>query len=497
MRGLLIFMAGAVVAFLATPAAAQMKIPTDMDTTCQVDSKTFNSWFTGGKPTANGPVNPASSVSFTTDHPNDGGGPNVCNFYQWGAQMFLWLTSPEGDGLVLDGPSVFTVTPINAAGTRRQLIPNTSGANYPMALRSGKVDDIGEVGQAGEPSHGVLLSQQKALVYYGIHANDVYGYFLSGQKTDGIKGATDFPRNQGDLESVMAYAQSTYGAKMANQGALAIEMKTSWVDASTVPDRSTYVTVNADVPVYTADKTNTSWTSKEHKNKTLALTGIHIVGTVQDHPEFVWATFEHVSNAPDADYYYTNASKQTVKQPFSSAGDFLFMANGGAQAGANTPCMWASGETIVANTVNPTAPTAICPGGIVPSNTVRQAPWGSPAATQTESVLKNNTLLLSINNSVRTQLDHGDLRRNYVQVGGIWTTTPPDGGDAPIPDQNGDQSSNLRGSLILSNATMETYTQGRNCFDCHSLDKKAKDSFGAYELSHIYSTIDPLPKPKN
>jgi hypothetical protein len=28
------------------------------------------------------------------------------------------------------------------------------------------------------------------------------------------------------------------------------------------------------------------------------LVGLHVVLTVKDHPEFVWATFEHVRNAP-------------------------------------------------------------------------------------------------------------------------------------------------------------------------------------------------------
>lgn len=486
-----LYMAGIVAAVLATPAAAQMKIPTDMANTCVVDSTTFNSWFSGGAPTLNGPVNPASSVTFTSDHPNDSSGPNVCNFFQWGAQMFLWLTSPEGDGLVLDGPSVFTVTPMNSQG-KRQLIPNTTGATYALVLRSSKVDDIGEVGQAG--SSGVLVSQQKALVYYGIHVNDVYGYFLSGQMTGGITGVTDFPRNASDLTTVVSYAQSAYGATMANTEALVIEMKTSWVDATTVPDPDSYVTIEAKVPVYTANSSNTTWTTNMTETKPLALTGIHIVGTVQDHPEFVWATFEHVSNAPDDDYYYTTASGQTAEQTFSSAGDFLFMANGGSQTGANVECAEASGDSIVAVTDSSKDPPLACPGGIVPSNTVRSYPWGSPANDQTTPVLTNNTLLLSINNSVRSQLTSGDLRENYVQMGGIWTTTPQGGGDAPIPNQNGNQSANMRGSLTLFNATMETYTQGTNCFSCHNLSKGEPNSFGAYKLSHIYSTIEPLPK---
>ncbi len=54
------------------------------------------------------------------------------------------------------------------------------------------------------------------------------------------------------------------------------------------------------------------------------------------------------------------------------------------------------------------------------------------------------------------------------------------------------QPSDVRGSLFLSNTTMETYHQNLNCFTCHNQPDTAKPSFGAFELSHIYSEIVPL-----
>ena len=486
--------ATATLAAIALPAQAQMTIPTDMAATCMVEPARFASWFTSGTPGANAPVNPVSSVTFTTDNSADNG-PNVCNFYQWGAQMFMWLTSPEGDGIVLDGPSIFTVTPTGPDG-KRTLIPNTTGATYQLSLRGGKTDDIGEVGQAG--SNGVLLSQQGALVYYGIHANDVYGYFLSGQMTGAFPDAKDFPRNAEDLKEVLAYAGATYGVDIPNPQALAIEMKTSWVDAATLPSPEGYVTIEAEIPIFTPSSDNLTWqqatTAPLTKTATMALVGIHIVGTVQDHPEFVWATFEHISNAPDAGYYYTKADDTVAMHPFSSDGSFAFMATGGTEADANKQCMRQCGATIVAANDCSAEPAAICQGGIVASDTVRNYPWGSAANDQSAAVLKNNTLLLSVNNSVRSQMVAGDLRANYVQTGGIWTTTPSAGADAPIPNWTGDQSANLRGSLHLSNATMETYTQGTSCFSCHNLRPGDADSFVPFGLSHIFSTINPLVK---
>jgi len=484
-------------AALSAPASAQMAIPSDVEPTCVVDSATFATWFESGQPAQNGPVNPADSLTFTTDN-SANNGPDVCNFYQWGAQMFLWLTSEAGNGQwVFDSPAFYDVSP--SVNSKRTLIPNTGTINT-FALRADKPEDIGEVGQAG--GSGVLLSQQESLVYYGIHVNEVYGYFLTGQKDGGLPSSTTFPKNAGDLAAIQAYVSSNFpGVELADPQTLTIELKTSWVDAKTVPDPDQYILIEAQVPA--SDKTADLWTLKsEPEMKTLALVGMHVVGTVQDHPEFVWATFEHVLNAPDGDYSYTNTAGQTVNQPYNSAGEFLFMASGGSQSDANIECMHADGKTIVPTLTN-NQPN--CAAGIVPSNTVRSNPWGSAAgsssAAQSAAVIKNNTLLLSINNSVLGQLSAvDDVRKNYVQVGGLWTTTPALGSDAPIPNQTGDQTANMRGSLNLANATMETYHQqgsdALNCFDCHQLPKGATNSFGAFELSHIYSEIQALTVPK-
>jgi len=483
---------------LAGPASAQMAIPSDVQETCVVEPATFNGWFEGGQPTPNGAVNPPSSVTFTSDNSaNDG--PDVCNFYQWGAQMFLWLTSPAGDDQwVFDSPAFFDVSP--SINGKRTLIPNTGGVGNTFALRAAKPEDIGETGQAG--GSGVLLSQQQSLVYYGIHINEVYGYFLTGQMGGSLPGATTFPENEADLAAVQAYVNGNFpGVDLADPQTLTIELKTSWVDAKTVPDPSQYVIIEAQVPAY--DKTKAVWTvNPDPEVLPLALVGMHVVGTVQDHPEFIWATFEHVSNAPDADYSYTNTGGQTVNQPYSSAGEYLFMATGGGQADANAECMHLEKGNIVPtlSTKTTTPPMTNCTGGIVPSNTVRSNPWGSASAAQTDAVIKNNTLVLSINNSVMSQLSDGDIRKNYVQIGGLWTTTPPTGGDAPIPNQTGNQTANMRGSLNLANATMETYHQSGsaalNCFDCHQLSAGAPNSFEAFGLSHIYSEIQPLALPK-
>ena len=499
--------AGAVLATAQLPASAQMTIPTDFQSTCTVTQQQFDSWFGGVAPGAGAPASVAKSSTFTQDNANSGTGPDVCNFYQWGAQMFLWLTSPEGSGLVVDGSSIFNVSP--AVDGVRNLIANGDDDAYRLAIRTGKSDDeeIGEVGQAG--SQGVLLSQRlspasghNALVYYGVHVNDVYGYFLTGQK-NGVFTGLNFPSSPDELADVVKYAKDTFSVDLPNSDALVMEMKTSWVAADSVPDKADYVTITAEVPVYAVSADNLTWKPKDTATMELALTGIHIVGTVQDHPEFVWATFEHVWNAPDAAYWYdTDAGPK--QWPYSSDGEFLFLKTGTEAFKNNVQCAQGKGVEIVYTPVSKQDPTPACKGGITPSNTIREFPWGS-ATENTTAIRKNNTLLLSVNASVRGKLAKGDARANYVQTGGVWTTTPDGGGDAPIPDQlHGSKyiATQKRGSLDLANATMETYTMGGDCFGCHQVTHKTKaeggpvNSFQAFELSHVFSQISKLTPPK-
>lgn len=67
-----------------------------------------------------------------------------------------------------------------------------------------------------------------------------------------------------------------------------IEIKTSWRMLSPAdPSLSSYYVMNATIPAISP------------QSLTLGLVGFHLVINTKNHPEFVWATFEHKSNAPD------------------------------------------------------------------------------------------------------------------------------------------------------------------------------------------------------
>ncbi len=344
---------------------------------------------------------------------------------------------------------------------------------------SGNVIDV-EQGQAG--GNAVLEAQNGSLVYYATMVNDVYAYFLTGTKDGGIvPKPSQFPTTQAALNKVIAFG-AAHGKTFPDANALAIEIKTSWVEAAGLPNPGSYITMKATIPTYNKSNPN-QWTPGVPKTVLLAMVGIHVVGSTQGHPEMLWATFEHVNNAPVAAYSYVNTSNQTVAVPQNTTGNWVFCANNSAGP-FNAEHMKFSSPDII----------SIAPFTISPSNTIRWKAWGGASDVSPNPVdattAVSNTEILSMNNSVRSQLASGDIRSNYIMTGCTWTI----GGAAPTGSFN-HGSGNEVGTSKLANSTMETYQQGTNtlyatginCFTCHS----ANDT----SVSHIFTPLQPLAHP--
>jgi len=446
--------------------------------TCTVSSKDFASWFTSGKVTKDGFVKPANSlVNFTT----------ACDFYKWSWQMFLWQTSPNSDGLV------FNTAPFYDLDADGNLSSNTSGkssikrmhmrvrgAKAAKSITTTKAENVDGTGQAGV-INGVLMTQDVSptkggsLVYYAIHVNDVYAYMASGVNSKTLTGLDEFPTTQGQLQQIEDYAKSTYGATIQDGNVLTLELKSSWIKADPSIDLSKYLTIVADVPSYVKNSAK-EWTwdgTSMEKDVTLACIGYHHVGPSTNHPEMIWATFEHVSNAPDANFFYTDTSG-TVKEQVNwnpdgtpIQKDWLLMSPTGTRNASDQMHMKMDGNKIVATKGNT----------ISPSDTSRTHPWGGKAD---KSSAVNNTDIISINQNIQSQLAPGDPRANYFLVGATWTANGVPGVGLQLPE--------VKGSLTLANSTMETYFQFKNCFECHQGGKLDG-------LSHIFTEITPLPVP--
>lgn len=343
----------------------------------------------------------------------------------------------------------------------------------------GQVVDV-EQGQAG--GNGVLLSQGSSLVYYSTQVNDVFAYFMTGAKDSKLSPApTTFPTTQTALNQVTAFAQSA-PAPFTRQSfpdsiALAIELKSAWVEASSVPNNAAgYITLTAIIPTYTKTSTST-WTASGSRQAVLAMVGMHVVGSAAGHPEMIWASFERFGNSPNATYSYNSTSgPKTVAQ--STSGSWL-LSKSLSTGPFNIEYMnWVEATTTTAasiqaaNAGSPPPP----PGTISASDTLRENPWGTPGSGSGSNTALN-TDVISINNSIISQLLSGDLRKNYFMIGSTWTNggNPADPG---VPQL---------GTNLLANTTMETYHQADNCFSCHQQSGSMLSG-----LSHIYSALEPL-----
>jgi hypothetical protein len=325
--------------------------------------------------------------------------------------------------------------------------------------KAGNVIDV----EPGQADGGVLISQNGSLIYYITFVNQMYAYHRTMQGPGVIPNPTPlkFPLSAADGAAVQAFA-TAHGDTIIDPEALAIEVKSSWVEASSVPNPNDYVSAMATIPTY--DKSNPElWVPNGQTTVKMVMVGIHVVGSTLGHGELVWGTFEHLGNTPNATYSYNSTmGPKTVAQ--NTVGSWLFTPSGSAGPFNNMNAQW---DTSTGNLATTSPGTPIGPVPIL-----RTMPWGMPGTTSNSI----NTQVISANAAVISQLIAGDVRRNYFQLGTTWTI----GGAAP-------SGANEVGTNQLANTTMETFVQGPaglNCFGCHGTN--------TVHVSHIYSPLKPL-----
>ena len=350
--------------------------------------------------------------------------------------------------------------------------------------------NVVEVEQGQAQTGGVLMTQTGSLLYYAIMTNDVYAYFLTGLDSGlitptGNQLPGQFPTTPADLAQITAFA-SAHGVTFPDPMALAVEVKTSWAEASTLPDPGNYITMTATVPTYDTTSNPNQWTPNGSKTVQLALVAMHVVGSTgtnggpngPGHPEMIWATFEHIGNTPLGIYTYNATSGfKTVNQ--STAGTWLF-SKSNSTGPFNCMHMRESGGNIVLPGAAPPCPA----GSFTASDTLRDQPFGALQGVSPNpfdnSDTESNSVVLSANQLVSSKMPAGDVRGNYYLAGATWTPlgAPP-------------SFSNQVGTNVLAGSTMETYQQPSNCFGCHLSGASALGR-ATTDVSHIFGAIQPL-----
>lgn len=382
-----------------------------------------------------------------------------CMFHQWSWQKFLWLTRPTSDStvlfesqLTLINPDMSHVAPIN-------------GVNLVL-------DAYQQAGGGGILSSNSQYNPESGgsnIVYYSIHINDVLE-----------DAAIEFKDWIGTDTTRVKENTKTFPVK-------SLELKVSWVDVNSIPeaDRSSYYQQTAYIVDAQGAQTKT----------TVALTGMHVTGVVINHPEFIWATFEHDDMAPMYDWAAATAGGADV--PVTSADQKLFFAQG-STAGL-TDIEWTNGDT------DPRDPNNIFS---LYKYGVPVVPGGGFMTTTQQDGAENYHNIDTLNNCVKSSLAGTDVWRNYFYNGSIWMNT-----DGMSLDSIANMLNSLgysladagpgtvaRGSVNCYNITMETYEQTHakksinaitvdsleNCFNCH-------EAAGGITIGGVkYSSTSPL-----
>ena len=378
-----------------------------------------------------------------TPRPDDSANFNSnCKFHQWSWQMFLWLTQktgPNGELRFESFPSPQDL--FNSQGSKPESFANRK-AYRPLLLSARPLKErpgssLEEINQAG--SNGLLIDQNGRAVYYSQYINKTFYDFVRSKKY---------------------YDPTVYLSAPATENfpISSMELKASWKILASGEKFNGYSREAIINPLIEKDDKVVVDTSRTQKVN-VGLVGLHVAGVVKNHPEFIWATFEHMENCPPLPSGTDPGSSDPVSDK-----NWLFYK-------AKTPAKECNINNANVAVLTDPAKQILAP---ITQVYLRHLNGGGSASNQAN--------IESLNKSVHSQLKKDSVWKNYYLGGAIWlfpNTLEP----------NSNLQGNITGSTKLSNATMETFTQQEsfrnNCFQCHNTQVKFPPSSA--------SGVQPLP----
>jgi hypothetical protein len=398
-----------------------------------------------------------------------------CGFYQYAWQSFLYLTSASGGSgspanfetwPTVDEVFKSTSTTLKAARTgqtfsfldtrfksKRKRVLRQRVNKHPGEFAAlGSAAAIGdEDQQAG--SGGILVDQTGNITYYEqfFDPSEIVPFFDACTLTT-------------------ASCWTASGALQLRFPAGSMELKVAWRPLwKTTPNVDSFYRIPGSPVKNAAGQTVTP--------DFFGLVGFHLVYTTPGQPEMVWATFEHVGNAPDAPC--TSGQSTCSQLPAGFSG-------------------WSYNDCKSTSCTNVNVWPSPVPSPIPDAQAFLNYPTGT-IATITDAAgvsgADNIAILNALNQSVSSVLPAGSVWRNYSLSGAIWTLNgalPA----VPVFASNGTQNSNANvvGSTFLANVTMETFTQFPNpipspfpngvqsCMTCHNIGSASTQA--SFLVSH-------------
>ncbi|NND61584.1 MAG: cytochrome c family protein, partial [Flavobacteriaceae bacterium] len=203
------------------------------------------------------------------------------------------------------------------------------------------------------------------------------------------------------------------------------------------------------------------------RNTNVGLIGLHIIHKTEFQPTWIWATFEHVDNAPDL---YATPS-----------GEYNLYSTSCTSKTMNIPAKYsASGKdtTVVINcdSINVSPPYYLGKGG------------PEPTQLQVKRVTPLDNSSVQVNQTVQAAIKKyypNSVYQYYQLVDVIWSSNPIQDSDQPktVPLKLLGMNPNNN----VANSSLETYAQRSKCTDCHQYSTIAGSNKYASDFSFVLS----------
>lgn len=271
-----------------------------------------------------------------------------------------------------------------------------------------------------------ITDLNKAYVRYEIRINKEEYLYIKNKGLYSVEGQDQFIK----AGAPISFPKGKAGASPVRG---AMELKAAWKKMGLGDDPSKFHTIKANVVQPFAPPG-----TKPIVDQLYGLVGLHIMVRTESAPQWVWATFEHVGNAPVVDL------RAGVPSSITGSGKYSFWDDKGQRSyGGFDPTVYQNLKKIQddANYYQPLADRGATQitRVITDNNSVSESKW-----------TKN------LNKVMQAKLT-GTVWENYRLISTQWPTDPKsktDGNPAPVS---------------LGNPVMETYMQvNGSCMGCHN-----------------------------
>lgn len=293
-------------------------------------------------------------------------------------------------------------------------------------------------------------------VWYEIRVNqDEYNYIVANKLYTAAGQAEWYANNPtGVLTQPM-------GAWRPTQTTGSMEVKTAWME---VPDPSDPQWNDYKL----SDAVVVDPSTQTCEQVTVAMVGMHIIHKTQGQPSWIWSTFEHARNAPDANALATAAA---------TSWNFYDPSCQAQAVDVPAACQF-NGQASVTTTCTPNTPPQYYLGDGCPAPTPTQVTRLTPidaAATAANAAATS---------AIQSAYPAGSVWNNYVLVNVLWSTNPPIAQPRSVPQTFNSPQPNAP----VANTTLETYIQQSTCVDCHRYATIAGSQSLPADFSFVYAT---------